>query len=208
MTWPIRVEVFEPKLSNPPDSEPDNMNTSAPAPAGDTTVNPWIVTDDTRQLFEFINTVFGGQELARVTLEDGSIGHAEIRVGDTTLLAFDRRAGWPETPSLLRIFVQDADATIERAVNAGARVVTKAATHAFGHRVGRIRDPLGNLWWITAVVEDVSFEEVKRRLPEPIYAQAMRDAQTTLGRELSEPGRLTPPLTHQRGRSEAMPRWR
>jgi PhnB protein len=161
------------------------MSTAAPAPASDTAVTPWIVTRDTGELFDFITTVFGGQELARVPLEDGTIGHAEIRVGDTTLLAFDRRAGWPETPSLLRIFVQDADATIERAVGAGARVVTKPATQAFEHRVGRIRDPLGNIWWITAVVEDLSFEEVMRRLPEPVYAQAMSDAQATLDRELS-----------------------
>ena len=64
---------------------------------------------------------FGGVELATVRLEDGTIGHAEIRVGDTVLLAFDRRPDWPALPSLLRIFVADADATFERAVAAGAR---------------------------------------------------------------------------------------
>jgi PhnB protein len=156
-----------------------------PAPAGYTTVAPWIATGDTGRLLDFITTAFGGEELARVPLEDGSIGHAEIRVGDTILLAFDQRSGWPEMPSLLRVFVDDADATMSRAVAAGARVVTDPATHAFGQRGGRVRDPFGNVWWISAVVEDVAPEEVMRRLSEPAYADAMRDAQETLDRELS-----------------------
>jgi PhnB protein len=100
---------------------------SNPAPTGYTTVAPWIMTDDTGRLLDFITSAFGGEELARVPLEDGSIGHAEIRVGDTILLAFDQRSG----------------------------------------------------------VEDVAPAEVMRRLSEPAYADAMRDAQETLDRELS-----------------------
>jgi PhnB protein len=162
-------------------------------PAGYTTVAPWIVTRDTGQLLDFITTVFEGEELARVPLEDGTIGHAEIRVGDTVLLAFDQRPGWPELPSLLRIYVPDADETMSRAVAAGARVVTEPATHAFGHRGGRIRDPFGNIWWITAVVEDVAPDEVMSRLAEPKYADAMREAQETLDRELSGRERASSP---------------
>jgi PhnB protein len=154
-------------------------------PAGYTTVAPWIVTDDTGALLEFIARVFGGVESSRVPLEDGSIGHAEIRVGDTVLLAFDRRADWPATPSLLRVFVADADATMTAAVAAGATIVTPPATHAFGQRGGRIRDPFGNIWWITANVEAVTAEEGLRRLSEPVYAEAMREAQESLDRELS-----------------------
>ncbi|WP_433370181.1 VOC family protein [Actinoplanes sp. CA-142083] len=155
------------------------------APAGYTTVAPWIVTPDTGKLLDFVTAVFEGVELARVPLQDGSIGHAEIRVGDTILLAFDRRADWPAMPSLLRVFVADADAAIERAVAAGARVVTASATHAFGQRGGRVRDPFGNIWWISAVVEEVAPEEGMRRLSEAPYAAAMRDAQETLDKELS-----------------------
>ncbi|MET0825624.1 MAG: VOC family protein [Acidimicrobiales bacterium] len=168
-----------------------------PAPAGYTTVAPWIVTADTGQLLDFIGAAFDGEELARVPLEDGSIGHAEIQVGDITLLAFDRRDGWPATPSMLRIFVTDADAVIDRAVAACARVVTQPRTHAFGQRVGRVRDPFGNIWWISAVVEDVSTEEGMRRLTEPAYVEAMRDAQETLDRELSgrAQGIASPPVT-------------
>src|SRR5438105_5408222 len=77
-------------------NEGHEMN-SAP-PAGYTTIAPWIVTPDTGELLAFITAAFDGEELARVSLEDGSIGHAEIRVGDTIVLAFDKRPGWPETP--------------------------------------------------------------------------------------------------------------
>nr|BFE62569.1 VOC family protein [Dactylosporangium thailandense] len=158
---------------------------SSTPPAGYTTVAPWIVTPDTGQLLDFVTAVFDGVETGRVRLEDGTIGHAEIRVGDTVLLAFDRLPDWPAMPSLLRVFVADADRAIERGVAAGARVVTAPATHAFGQRGGRIRDPFGNIWWISAVVEDVAPEEGMRRLAEPRYADAMRDAQETLDRELS-----------------------
>ncbi|MEG3635428.1 VOC family protein [Micromonospora palythoicola] len=158
------------------------MNSTAPA--GYTTAAPWIVTPDTGQLLDFITAVFDGTELGRVPLEDGTIGHAEIRVGDTVLLAFDQRPDWPAMPSLLRVFVADPDATIERAVAAGAQLVTEAATHAFGQRTGRVRDRFGNIWWISAVIEDVTPEVGMRRLTEPQYAEAMRDAQETYDREL------------------------
>jgi PhnB protein len=161
------------------------------APAGYTTVAPWIMTRDTGRLLDFITTVFDGQELARVPLEDGTIGHAEIRVGDTILLAFDQRADWPDLPSLLRVFVPDADETMARAVAAGAQIVTEPLTQAFGQRGGRVRDPFGNIWWISAVVEDVAAEEVMRRLGEPEFEQAMRTAQETLDRELGGRGHGT-----------------
>jgi hypothetical protein len=64
-------------------------------------------------------------------------------------------------------------------------VVTAPATHAFGQRGGRVRDPFGNIWWVSAVVEEVPVEEGLRRLAEPRYADAMREAQETLDRELS-----------------------
>jgi PhnB protein len=169
-------------------------------PAGYTTVAPWIVTDDTRALLQFITRVFEGVELAQVPLEDGSIGHAEIRVGDTVLLAFDRREGWPHTPSLLRVFVADADAATAAAVAAGASLVTPPLTQAFGQRGSRIRDPFGNIWWITATVEEVAPDEMFRRLSEPVYADAMSEAQETLDRELGgrEHGHASRPVTRRR----------
>ena len=154
-------------------------------PAGYTTVAPWIVTPDTEQLLTFVASVFDGVELGCVRLADGTVGHAEIRVGDTVLLAFDQRPSWPAMPALLRVFVADADATVDRAVAAGATLVTRPVTQAFGQRGGRVRDAFGNIWWITAVIEQVAPEDGMRRLGEPRYAEAMRYAQESLDQDLS-----------------------
>jgi PhnB protein len=164
-------------------------------PDGYTTVAPWIVTDDTGALLDFITTAFGGSELSRVATEDGGIGHAEIRVGDTVLLAFDRRPEWPVLPSLLRIFVPDADAAVARAVGAGARIVTDLADSAWGDRGARVRDPFGNIWWVMSHVEDVPEDEMWRRMAEPGFAELMRIAQQTLDAELSgTDGRSSRPI--------------
>ena len=158
------------------------------APEGYTTVAPWVVTDDTGAFLDFVAQAFGGEELGRVPTEDGLIGHGETRVGDTVVLAFDRHADWPVMPSLLRVFVADADAAVARATAAGGQVVTPVADDAFGRRGGRIKDPFGNIWWVVSLVEDVSADEMWKRLQEPVYAEAMRVAQETLDAELSGRG--------------------
>ena len=154
-------------------------------PAGYTTVAPWVVTDDTGAFLDFVAQAFGGTELGRVRTEDGLIGHGEIQVGDTVVLAFDRHADWPVMPSLLRVFVADAGETFSRSIAAGAQVVTAVADDAFGQRGGRIKDPFGNIWWVVSRIEDVGEDEIWKRLQDPVYAEAMRVAQQTLDAELS-----------------------
>ncbi|WP_405614902.1 VOC family protein [Streptomyces sp. NBC_01511] len=163
---------------------PEQTNTSA-APQGYTTIAPWVVTDDTGGFLDFVTQVFGGEELSRVATEDGLIGHAEIRVGDTIVMAFDRHADWPAMPSLLNVFVADVDKTFSQALEAGGRLVTSPADDAFGQRGGRMRDPFGNIWWVTSHVEDLSESQMWQRLQDPVYAEAMRAAQQTLDAELS-----------------------
>ena len=160
-------------------------DTKKTTPAGYTSVAPWIVTDDTGALLDFVAQVFDGEELARVATEDGSIGHGEIRVGDTVVLAFDRRPDWPVLPSLLRVWVPDADTTFAKALSAGASTVTELSDSAFGQRGGRIKDPFGNIWWVVSHVEDVPEDVMWQRLQEPAYADQMSVAQQTLDAELS-----------------------
>jgi len=155
------------------------------APEGYTSVAPWVVTDDTGAFLDFVTEVFDGEEIGRVATEDGSIGHGETRVGDTVVLAFDRRPEWPAMPSLLRVFVPDADATFAKALATGAHVVTDLSDSAFGQRGGRIKDPFGNVWWVVSHVEDVPDDVVWQRLQQPAYAEQMRVAQETLDAELS-----------------------
>ena len=154
-------------------------------PTGYTSVAPWVVTADTGAFLDFVSDVFDGEELARVSTEDGSIGHGEIRVGDTVVLAFDRRPEWPAMPSLLRVFVPNADEAFAKSLAAGAEVVTELGDSAFGQRGGRIKDPFGNIWWVTSHVEDVPEGVMWRRMQDPVYAEQMRVAQATLDAELS-----------------------
>ena len=165
-------------------------------PDGYSTVAPWVVTDDTGAFLDFVTHAFGGVELARVRTEDGLIGHGEIRVGDTVVLAFDRHEDWPHLPSLLRVFVSDADEVFARAISAGAQVVTSLADNAFGQRGGRVKDPFGNIWWVVSNVEHVAEDVMWQRLQDPVYAEGMRVAQETLDAELSgrRQGRSSAPV--------------
>ncbi|WP_338777353.1 VOC family protein [Streptomyces sp. DG1A-41] len=155
------------------------------APQGYTTVAPWVVTDDTGAFLDFVAQAFDGEELARVVTEDGLIGHAEIRIGDTVVMAFDRHADWPTMPSLLNVYAADVDKAFTQAIEAGGHVITPLANDAFGQRGGRIKDPFGNIWWVSGQVEDLTEEQMWERLQDPVYAEAMREAQETLDAELS-----------------------
>lgn len=86
--------------------------------------------------------------------------------------------------SLLRVFATDADKAFSQAVAAGFRVVTAMADDAFGQRGGPVKDPFGNIWRVVSRVEEVSDDEIWKRLQDPVYAEAMRAAQETLEAEL------------------------
>lgn len=112
-------------------------------------------------------------EIARVHNDDGSIGHAEVRIGDSVVMMFDAKPGWPDTPAFLRFYVPDGDAVFQQALSAGATAVTEMTHLAWGDRVGRVRDPQGNLYWIQTRIEEVSPEEMERRMGEPAFIEAM-----------------------------------
>lgn len=149
-----------------------------PTPAGYTTVTPWIVSRDTAGLISFLEQAFDAEELARVVGDDGSIGHAEVRIGDAVVMMFDSRDHWIDTPAFLRLYVEDSIATQEQAVAAGATEVTEQTELFFGDRVGRVRDPFGNLWWIQARLEDLSIDELTRRSQLPEYVASMEYVQS------------------------------
>jgi len=151
-----------------------------PVPAGYTTVTPWIVSTDTDRLLAFVRQAFGAEELGRLANADGSIAHAEFRIGDAVVMAFDTRPSWPATPAFLRLYVADGDALLAGAVDAGATVVTEMTDLFFGDRVGRIRDPLGNVWWIQTRLEDVDADELQRRATDERYVGAMEYVERSL----------------------------
>jgi PhnB protein len=156
-----------------------------PVPDGYATVAPWIVTRDTAREIEFLTAAFGGEELGRMHGEDGSIVHAEVRIGDFVVLLFDAKETWPDTPSLLRLYLKDIDEVFEKALRAGATTVTELRIFPWGDRGGRIRDPLGNVWWLSEHVEDVEPEIQAQRWADPEAMESLRYAQESLDQELS-----------------------
>jgi uncharacterized glyoxalase superfamily protein PhnB len=143
-------------------------------PDGYSTVTPWIISSDTAKLMDYVKKAFDAEEIVRLVGDDGSIGHAEVRIGNAVVMMFDAKPDWPPTPGFLRLYVQDADAVHRQAVAAGGTSVTEVTHLFFGDRVGRVRDPLGNLWWIQSRIEDVSPEQMQQRLGDPTFTKAMQ----------------------------------
>lgn len=142
-------------------------------PEGYTTITPWIIGADTACLMDYLTQAFGAEELSRLADENGVIGHAEMRIGDAVVMMFDSRPDWPPTPAFLRLYVDDAEAVHRQAVEAGGTSVTEVTHLFFGDKVGRVRDPFGNLYWIQTRIEDVSEDEMVERLSDPTFTKAM-----------------------------------
>jgi len=153
-------------------------------PTGYTTVTPWIISSDTGALLKFLAEAFGGTELGRMAGADGAIIHAEMRIGDAVIMAFDAPKGVAPQPAYIRLYVPDARVGFARAIQAGGVEVTKPTLLAFGDRVARIRDPLGNIWWLQQHVEDVSADEQSRRWDDPAWSEPMAYVQQSLAHAL------------------------
>jgi PhnB protein len=150
-------------------------------------VNAWVISRDTDAEVRWLAAVFGAVETpgSRILDADGDIGHVEVEIGDSVIMLFDTKPGWPPTPAHLRIYVGDVATAVEQAIAAGARVVTQPTVLAFGDRVARVRDPQGHLWWLHEHVEDVAPEELASRFADPAAQEAMAYVQRTLREELA-----------------------
>lgn len=146
-------------------------------PAGRHTVTPFVIARGADRFMNFMVDAFGAKELARVLIEGGKIGHGEVRIGDSVVMTFDAKDGWPDTPAFLRLYVDDCDGTYRRALESGGTSVTEPGDMPWGDRAGRVRDPLGNLWWIMTHMEDLSPEEEGLRYGLSPWMDALADAQ-------------------------------
>lgn len=119
----------------------------------------------------YYKEVFGATEKFRLVEPGGRLGHAELLFGETTVMIsdefpeFDIHAPDPDAPStfVIHLHVDDADALIERAVAAGARLIRAPQDHFYGERSGTIRDPFGYDWLIGHAIAEVEPEEMQRR---------------------------------------------
>jgi PhnB protein len=136
------------------------MKMTANVPEGYNTINPFIITKDARKLMEFLEKVFGAKEVKEAyTMDtDGLLLHAELRIGNSTLMLADTKEGWPYTPSLLQIYVEDVEKTLQRAQELGAAIVTRP-TDFYGDIFSRVVDPWDNLWWVYQHKGEITWEE-------------------------------------------------
>jgi len=135
-----------------------------PIPAGFHTVAPNIIVKNVDAAVSFYKQAFDAEEILRLSMPDGKVVHCELKLGDSRVNLGESMDGWPEHPLLAQIFVSDSDAIFAQAVKAGAEVLSPMTDMFFGSREGRILDPFGSTWTISTHKEDVSVEQMQRRL--------------------------------------------
>ena len=151
-----------------------------PVPEGYHTVTPYLAVDDAAAAIDYYKKAFGATERVRMDTPDGRIGHAELKIGDSLVMLADP---FPEastrppselggTTGSVFLYVEDVDAVVKRAVDAGATVTMEVADQFWGDRFGTVTDPFGQVWSVATHVEDVPPEEMAERAKAAMAAMA------------------------------------
>lgn len=137
-----------------------------PIPEGYHSVTPYLVVDDPESLLDFVKQALGAEEMFRMDGPDGKIGHAEVRIGDSMVMlgGASGSAGGQAMPTTLYLYVDDTDATYRRGIESGGTSVEEPADQFYGDRRAAVRDPVGNIWFLATKVEDVSPDEMAKRV--------------------------------------------
>ncbi len=142
-----------------------------PVPADYPTLSPYIAVEGAEKAIGFYTAVFGAIERLRLAGPDGRIGHAELQIGSSVMMVSDPwpegQVGPPEGPGrshTLHLYVADVDAVFARAIAAGATEIRPVANQFYGDRSGTLRDPFGHVWNLASHIEDVTAEEMRRRM--------------------------------------------
>jgi PhnB protein len=142
-----------------------------PIPEGFPRVSPYLAVDDAAGAIDYYTKVFGAREVVRMDGPEGTIGHAELQIGDSRLMlsdAFPQSTTRPPkelggTTASVFMYVEDVDAVVKGAVDAGATITMEVADQFWGDRFGAITDPFGHVWSLATHVEDVPPEEMAER---------------------------------------------
>ena len=134
-----------------------------PIPEGFHSVTPYLVVRGVPRLLDFLKHAFDATELMRMAQTDGTIMHAEVRIGDSIVMMGEATGEFQSMPGVIHLYVQDADTTYQRALQAGATSTMEPADQFWGDRHAGVIDPVGNRWWIATHQEDVPPEELGRR---------------------------------------------
>lgn len=119
-------------------------------PEGYGTVFPYIFASQAAEYLQFLIDGLGATELGRTTAPDGSIANARMRIGSTSFMVSQAGGKYPASSAAFYLYVEDADAACARAVEHGAQLIHEPMDMDYGDRQGGVRDPSGNVWWISA----------------------------------------------------------
>jgi PhnB protein len=137
---------------------------ASPIPQGHNAVSPYLTVADARVVLEFLKNTFRAEDVLAMQGPDGSVAHAEVRIGDSIVMVGTASAGAQPMPGQVHCYVEDVDATYERALAAGASSLRAPTDMFYGDRIAMVKDRMGNIWAISTHKEDVSQEEMKRRM--------------------------------------------
>lgn len=140
------------------------MTTTTKAlPKGYHNVTPHLINENATRVIEFLKRAFDAEEINRLSAPDGRLVHAEIKIGDSMIMIGEASGTWKAMPASIALYVENADATYKRALQAGATSLKEPADLFYGDRTGGVIDLAGNHWWIATHLEDVPPEELKLR---------------------------------------------
>ena len=135
-------------------------------------MTPHIVCSGAADAIEFYKKAFNAVEVARLPGPDGKLMHAEVRIGDSTVMLVDESPDWgchgprslKGSPVTLHLYVDDVDAVVAQAVRAGAKITMPVDDMFWGDRYGKLEDPFGHQWSVATHIRDVSPEEMKQAM--------------------------------------------
>ncbi|HZT74203.1 MAG TPA: VOC family protein [Terriglobales bacterium] len=147
------------------------MSSVRPIPEGYHSLTPYLIVRDASRAIEFYQATLGARERLRLPAPGGRVGHAELQIGDSILMLADEHPemgymapeGGGRSFSLL-LYVEDVDATAGRFTAAGAKTLRPLTDQFYGDRTGTFEDPFGHIWTLATHIEDVSVEEMQRRM--------------------------------------------
>jgi PhnB protein len=150
------------------------MSPVKPIPEGYPRVSPYLVLEGANQAIEFYKQVFGATERMRIPAPGGTVGHAELQIGDSVVMLADefpdmgyvgpKKVGG--TPVTIGVYVEDVDKTFDAALQAGAESLRPVEDQFYGDRSGQFLDPFGHRWSISSHIEDVPPDEMAKRAQE------------------------------------------
>lgn len=135
-------------------------------PDGMTSITPYLTVQGVARLIEFLEQSFDGKVEERMEGPGGMVMHAQVRIRGSVVMMGEASDQWKALPSQIYMYVEDMDELYRRAMAAGGESVRQPTDEFYGDRVGGVKDPSGNIWWVATHKEDVPHDEMVRRMKE------------------------------------------